>query len=213
MLSKKDVASRIDHTNLSPSATSEDITLLCNQAVEYQLKAVCVNSCYTALASDLLRGSPVLTCTVVGFPLGAMASKAKAYEAATAITHGAQEIDMVLNVGALKENRYDDLVHDINAVVDKGAVTKVILETCLLTKDEIKTACILAEKAGAHFVKTSTGYAAGGATVEDVTLMKNTVPSLKVKAAGGIKTFEDAVAMIEAGADRIGASRSLEIIT
>jgi len=212
MLSKKEVASSIDHTNLSPSATSEDIKRLCQEAVQNKFKAVCVNSCYTRLASTFLKDTSVLTCTVVGFPLGAMAREAKAYEAEFAVKNGAQEIDMVQNIGALKENRYHDLQKDIEAVVSQGVPTKVILETCLLTEEEIVTACKIAQQAGAHFVKTSTGYSVRGATIEDVQLMKKTVPDLKVKAAGGIKTFEQAVAMIEAGADRIGASRSLEII-
>lgn len=210
---KEDLASYIDHTNLAPSATSEDIRNLCNEAQTHHFKAVCINSCYTALASQLLAGSPVLICTVVGFPLGAMATEAKAYEARIAIKNGAQEIDMVQNVGALKEKRYDYIQKDIEAVVNEGATTKVILETCLLTKEEISKACTIAEKAGAHFVKTSTGFSTGGATVEDVALMKKTVPRLKVKAAGGIRTFEDAVSMIEAGADRIGASKSVQIIS
>ncbi|KYK31188.1 MAG: deoxyribose-phosphate aldolase [Theionarchaea archaeon] len=212
MLSKKEVASSIDHTNLSPSATSEDIKRLCQEAVQNKFKAVCVNSCYTRLASTFLKDTSVLTCTVVGFPLGAMAREAKAYEAEFAVKNGAQEIDMVQNIGALKENRYHDLQKDIEAVVSQGVPTKVILETCLLTEEEIVTACKIAQQAGAHFVKTSTGYSVRGATIEDVQLMKKTVPDLKVKAAGGIKTFEQAVAIIEAGADRIGASRSLEII-
>ena len=212
MVSKEELASRIDHTNLSPSATSEDIKILCKQALQHKFKAVCINSCYTSLASTLLRNSPVLTCTVVGFPLGAMATEAKACEAKLAVKNGAQEIDMVQNIGALKEKNYDYVLTDIESVVTQGVPVKVILETCLLTRDEIIRACNLAEKAGAHFVKTSTGYSTGGATVEHVTLMKETVPSLKVKAAGGIKTFEQAVAMIKAGADRIGASGSLELI-
>ncbi len=213
MLTKKDLTSYIDHTNLTPSATSEDITNLCYEAKTYNFKAVCINSCYTFLASQLLSGSPVLICTVVGFPLGTMVTEAKAYEAKIAIKNGADEIDMVQNVGALKEKRYDYIQKDIEAVINQGATTKVILETCLLTKEEISKACMIAEKAGAHFVKTSTGFSTGGATVEDVALMKKTVPRLKVKAAGGIKTFEDAVSMIEAGADRIGASKSVQIIS
>lgn len=213
MLSKKEVASLIDHTNLSPTATSKEIRTLCNQAAKYSFKAVCINSCYTALASHLLTNTPVLTCTVVGFPLGAMATEAKAYEAKTAVTNGADEIDMVQNIGALKENNHQYVRQDIEAVVSAGVPTKVILETCLLTKEEIVTACTIAAEAGADFVKTSTGYSTGGATIEAVSLMKKTVPHLKVKAAGGIRTFEDAVAMIQAGADRIGASGSVQIIS
>ena len=213
MLSKKDVASFIDHTNLSPAATSADIELLCEQARVHHFKAVCVNSCYTELVSTLLKDSSVLTCVVVGFPLGAMATEAKVCEAEFAVEHGADEVDMVQNIGALKEGNVEYVRNDIEAVVGQGVITKVILETSLLTREEIVAACKTAEKAGAHFVKTSTGFAGGGATVEDVTLMKKAVPHLKVKAAGGIKTFYDAAALIRAGADRIGASRSLEIIT
>lgn len=213
MLSKEELASYIDHTNLSPSATSEDIKTLCTQAAKHNFKAVCINSCYAKLASNLLKDSPVSTCTVVGFPLGAMATESKAYEAHIAVENGSDEIDMVQNIGALKEKLYDYVRKDIEAVVSQGVTTKVILETCLLSKEEIVTACSIAEKAGAHFVKTSTGFSAGGATVADVSLMKKTVPKLKVKAAGGIKTFEDALTMIKAGADRIGASRSVEIIS
>jgi len=212
MLSKEELRSFIDHTNLSPSATSQDIRKLCKEAIENRFKAVCVNSCYTQLASTLLKNTPVLVCTVVGFPLGAMATEAKAYEAEIAVQNGAQEIDMVQNIGILKEGSYEYLQEDIEAVVNQGVTTKVILETCLLTREEIAAACTIAAKAKAHFVKTSTGYSTGGATIEAVKLMKETVPHLKVKAAGGIKTFEQARVLIDAGADRIGASRSLDII-
>lgn len=207
------MAKYIDHTNLSPSATREDITTLCEEARTYGFKTVCVNSCHVAHAARLLRDSAVLTCSVVGFPLGAMDPRSKAYEAAVAVEQGADEIDMVQNIGALKESRYEYLQEDIEGVVECGARVKVILETCLLTDEEIVTACKIAEKAGAHFVKTSTGFSSGGATLHHVSLMKKTVPRLKIKAAGGIKTFEDAVAMIEAGADRIGASRGIDIVS
>lgn len=213
MITRKEIAAYIDHTNLSPDATSEDIEALCEQAHRHDFKAVCVNSCHVAHAAHLLRDSPVLICSVVGFPLGAMEPQAKAYEAALAVEQGADEIDMVQNIGAVKEKTYEKVLRDIEGVVRCGARVKVILETCLLTPSEIIAACRIAEKAGAHFVKTSTGFSTGGATTEYVSLMKKTVPDMKVKAAGGIKTFEDAVNMIEAGADRIGASRSLDIIS
>jgi deoxyribose-phosphate aldolase len=213
MISKKEMAAYIDHTNLSPSATSSDIETLCQQAHRHGFKAVCVNSSQVPHAARLLRDSAVLTCSVVGFPLGAMDPQAKAYEAVVAVEQGADEIDMVQNIGALKEQNGEYLLNDMEGVVRCGARIKVILETCLLTPDEIITACKTAEKAGAHFVKTSTGFSTGGATVSDVSLMKKTVPRLRVKAAGGIKTFQDAVKMIEAGADRIGASRGIDIIS
>jgi deoxyribose-phosphate aldolase len=213
MIVKKEIAAYIDHTNLSPSATTVDIEALCEQARRYGFKAVCINSCHVARAAHLLRDSAVLTCSAVGFPLGAMDPRSKACEAAVAVEQGADEIDMVQNIGALKESRYDYLQKDIEGVVRCGARIKVILETCLLTDDEIVTACKIAEKAGAHFVKTSTGFSTGGATLHHVSLMKKTVPRLKVKAAGGIKTFDDAVAMIEAGADRIGASKGIDIVS
>ena len=209
------LAKMIDHTELKPNATEERIRSLCSEAIEHGFGAVCVNSCNVRIAAKMLDGSGVTVCSVVGFPLGAMATSAKAYEARTAVEDGAAEIDMVLNVGALKSRNLDYVRNDIAAVVAAvpSAFVKVILETGYLEEDEIVLACHLAEEAGAHFVKTSTGFGPRGATVEDVRLMRKTVGNrLGVKAAGGIRTFEDAVAMIEAGATRIGASRGIDIL-
>ncbi|MHA1653606.1 MAG: deoxyribose-phosphate aldolase [Candidatus Thorarchaeota archaeon] len=209
------LAKMIDHTELKPNATEERIRNLCSEAIEHGFGAVCVNGCNVQTAAKMLDGSGVAVCSVVGFPLGAMATSAKAYEARTAVEDGAAEIDMVLNVGALKSRNLDYVRNDIAAVVAAvpSAIVKVILETGYLEEDEIVLACRLAEEAGAHFVKTSTGFGPRGATVEDVRLMRKTVGDrLGVKAAGGIRTFEDAVAMIEAGATRIGASRGIDIL-
>lgn len=206
----------IDHTILKPAATAADVEAICREAVEYEFASVCVNTCHVRLVSRLLSGSPVKTCVVVGFPLGAMATEAKAFEAKHAVSNGAQEVDMVLNVGALKE-RNDSLVEqDIRAVKEAcgSALLKVILETCLLSDEEKERACRLAVKAGADFVKTSTGFSTGGATAHDVALMRKTVgPNVGVKASGGIRTREDALSMIEAGASRIGASASVQIVS
>ena len=202
----------IDHTILKPAATAADVEAICREAVEYEFASVCVNTCHVRLVSRLLSGSPVKTCVVVGFPLGAMATEAKAFEAKHAVSNGAQEVDMVLNVGALKE-RNDSLVEqDIRAVKEAcgSALLKVILETCLLSDEEKERACRLAVKAGADFVKTSTGCA----TAHYVALMRKTVgPNVGVKASGGIRTREDALSMIEAGASRIGASASVQIVS
>jgi deoxyribose-phosphate aldolase len=207
----------IDHTLLKPEATEEDIRKLCGEAKEYHFYSVCVNSSYVELAAMELAGSDTKVCAVVGFPLGAMDLNSKAFEADQACLHGAAEIDMVIHVGALKEGRYDYVSNDIAAVVsvaaDYDAKVKVILETCLLTKDEIVKACELAVQAGAHFVKTSTGFSTGGATVEDVALMRATVgDKAQVKASGGIRDIEKAKAMIAAGADRLGTSASIAIV-
>ncbi|HHX13615.1 MAG TPA: deoxyribose-phosphate aldolase [Clostridiales bacterium] len=207
----------IDHTMLKADASRAEIEQLCREAIDYGFYAVCVNSANVAPARTLLAGSPVKIASVVGFPLGAMHSDAKAAEAAIAAAEGAAEIDMVLSVGYLKDGHYDQVQSDIARVVraaaDHGAIVKVILETCLLSDDEIVRACRLAHKAGAAFVKTSTGFSTGGATIEHVRLMKQTVgDTLQVKASGGIRTYEQALAMIKAGADRIGASRSVEIV-
>jgi len=210
------LARMIDHTELKPTATPDRIRELCAEAVKFGFGAVCVNSCYVQLASSTLSGSQVAVCSVVGFPLGAMSSEAKAYEARTAVKDGATEIDMVLNVGLLKAGRIDDVRRDIEAVVQATGddIVKVILETGYLTTDEIVEACRAAERAGAHFVKTSTGFGPRGATVEDVRLMRSVVGDrLGVKAAGGIRTLEDALAMIDAGANRIGASRGITILS
>ena len=204
----------IDHTLLKPDATREDVRRICAEAKKYDFASVCVNSCYTALVRGELRGSDVRTCCVVGFPLGAMSTAAKAFEAEQACADGAQEIDMVLNVGALKAGNDEYVLRDIGAVVAAalGATVKVILETCLLSDDEIVRACRLAVQAGAAFVKTSTGFGSGGASVHDVALMRQTVgPDIGVKASGGLRTRADAVKMIEAGANRIGTSAGTAI--
>ena len=209
------IASMIDHTILKADTTIEQVKKICDEAKEYKFKSVCVNSCYTKFASDELKDSGVLVCTVVGFPLGTMDSKAKAFETARAIELGANEIDMVINIAALKDQQDELVERDIRAVVEaaKGkAIVKVIIETCLLTKEEKVRACELSVKAGADFVKTSTGFSTGGATVEDIRLMRETVgPEIGVKASGGVRSREDALAMVEAGATRIGASSGVSI--
>ncbi|QOX63614.1 deoxyribose-phosphate aldolase [Anoxybacterium hadale] len=205
-----------DHTVLKPEATEADVTKLCKEAKEYDFFAVCVNSCYVPLAKKLLDGTSVQVAAVVGFPLGACCTEAKVFETEWACREGAKEIDMVIHVGALKEKRFDYIKKDISEVVaaamEFDAIVKVILETCLLTDEEIVKACELAKEAGAAFVKTSTGFSKDGATAHHVALMKKTVgDELQVKASGGIRDLAKTLAMIEAGADRIGASASVEI--
>jgi deoxyribose-phosphate aldolase len=213
-----DLARYIDHTILKASATEEQVRELCAQALEFNFRSVCVNPTWVPLAAGLLRGSEVLTCTVVGFPLGANESAIKAMEARRAIRNGAREIDMVINVGALKSGNDALVLADIRSVVedcvDGNAVCKVILETALLDDDEKRRACELARTARAHFVKTSTGFSTAGATVGDVALMAEVVrgAGMEVKASGGISSYSDARAMIEAGATRLGASASVGII-
>ena len=210
------IAKYIDHTLLKADARKEDIEKLCSEAFHNGFASVCVNSCWVPLASELLAGTDVKVCTVVGFPLGAASGKAKAAEAAEAAKQGAVEIDMVMNIGMLKSGMLDDAKEDIQEVRDavKGRTLKVIIETCLLTDEEKREACRLAAEAGADFVKTSTGFSTGGATVHDVELMKEAVApyGLKVKASGGIRNYRDAKAMIDAGADRIGASAGIAIV-
>ncbi|HWQ78247.1 MAG TPA: deoxyribose-phosphate aldolase [Anaerovoracaceae bacterium] len=206
-----------DHTLLKPEATEEEVAKLCREAKEYGFYAVCVNSCYVPLAAEILRGTDVKIASVVGFPLGACSMDVKAFETEWACSEGAEEIDMVIHVGALKEGRYDYVRQDIATVVavaeEHGAAVKVILETCLLTDEEIVKACELSREAGASFVKTSTGFSKAGATAHHVALMKKTVGrDLRVKASGGIRDLAKAVEMIKAGADRIGASASVEIV-
>ena len=204
----------IDHTNLKPSAVKADIKKLCKEALNNRFASVCINSSYVSYAKQLLKNSDVKVCAVAGFPLGACMSSVKAFEAAEAVKAGAEEIDMVINVGFLKDGRYDEVLEDIRGVVAAscGCSVKVIIETCLLTDEEKVKACELAEQAGADFVKTSTGFSTGGATVEDVELMRNSVtPKVRVKAAGGIRDYETAFAMVNAGADRLGTSQSLAI--
>lgn len=205
-----------DHTNLKPDATKDDIHRLCEEAKQYDFASVCVNGIYTAFAKECLLGSDVKTCVVVGFPLGAMSTEAKAFETKKAVEDGADEIDMVIPVGLLKSGEYDSVYTDIKAVRDacEGKVLKVIFENCLLTENEIIKACELSVKAGADYVKTSTGFSTGGATVGDVALMKSHVGGhCKVKAAGGIRDYNTAAAMIDAGADRLGTSATIKIVS
>ena len=215
-MKKNALAKYIDHTLLKPDATEAQIEKLCAEAREYGFASVCVNSCYASLAARLLAGSDVAVCCVVGFPLGAATTAAKAFEAADAAQNGATEIDMVINVGAAKDGRWDDVEADIAGVaaaIEGKALLKVIIETCLLTDAEKIEACRAAVRAGADFVKTSTGFSKAGATAADVALMRKTVgPEIGVKAAGGIRTCADAMAMIEAGASRIGASAGIAIL-
>ncbi|RYI31504.1 deoxyribose-phosphate aldolase [Bacillus infantis] len=210
------VAKMIDHTLLKADATREQIEVLCSEAKEYSFASVCVNPAWVSYASELLEGSGVDVCTVIGFPLGASTPEVKAFETKNAIENGATEVDMVINIGALKSGSSDLVEADIRAVVEaaKGkALTKVIIETSLLTEDEKVLACELAVKAGTDFVKTSTGFSTGGATVEDIRLMRKTVgPEIGVKASGGVRSTEDAQQMIEAGATRIGASSGVAIV-
>lgn len=206
----------IDHTLLKAAATDEQITKLCEEAKQYNFASVCVNTCYVPLAAKLLANTGVKTCCVVGFPLGAMSSESKAQEAIDAIRNGANEVDMVVNVGKIKSKDWAYVKQDIEAVVlaCRGkALTKVIIETCLLTDEEKVKVCTVAKLAGADFVKTSTGFSTGGATAEDVKLMRQTVgPDMGVKASGGVRTYEDAMKMIQAGATRLGTSNGVAII-
>ena len=206
----------IDHTLLKPESTQEQIDHLLSEAVEYQFASVCVNPTWVAHCSKTLAGTGVKVCTVVGFPLGANTSSVKAFETKDAIANGADEIDMVINVGQLKSGQYEVVEADIRAVVEasQDKLVKVIIETCLLTNDEKVKACQLAVSAGADFVKTSTGFSAAGATVEDIVLMRETVgPNIGVKAAGGARSYEDAEAFIEAGATRIGTASGVAIVS
>jgi deoxyribose-phosphate aldolase len=212
-----DLARLIDHTLLKPEATKSEIEKLCAEAKKYNFASVCINPSYVALCSKLLRDTSVKVCTVIGFPLGATTTATKTFEAEQALRDGAQELDMVINVGMLKSGEYEYVENDIFAVITTcrryGALTKVILETALLTDEEKIKACLLAKKAGADFVKTSTGFSKGGATVGDIALMRKVVGSaMGVKASGGVRTREEALAMVASGADRIGASASVKIV-
>ncbi len=215
VVSAADIAARIDHTLLKAEATSDEVRELCKEAREHQFASVCVNPGFVALAADLLRGSPVKVCTVVGFPLGATTTFSKVSETKEAVANGADEIDMVINIGALK-NGEDHLVEDdMREVVraSSGRITKAIFETALLSDDEVIRASRMAKRAGLDFVKTSTGFGPGGATVHHVALMRKTVGrSMGVKASGGVRDLEGARAMIDAGATRIGASASVKIV-
>lgn len=210
------IAKMIDHTLLKADATKEQIVTLCEEAKKYTFASVCVNPTWVKVASELLNGTEVKVCTVIGFPLGANTSATKAFETEDAIKNGATEVDMVINIGALKDKNYDLVKEDIKAVVDaaKGkALSKVIIETSLLTNEEKEIACKIAVEAGADFVKTSTGFSTGGATVEDISLMRKTVgPEIGVKASGGVRSSEDTEKMITAGATRIGASSGVAIV-
>ncbi len=215
MLSGAEIAKYIDHTNLKATATQADIETLCAEARRYGFRAVCINPSQVVNAVKLLEGTEVRVATVIGFPLGATTSLTKAREAEEAVAAGAAELDMVINIGALKEGRPDRVRDDIKAVVKAGAgaLVKVILETCYLTDEEKVLACRTAEEAGAHFVKTSTGFGTGGATIEDVRLLRaNVSPALGVKAAGGIRDIEAARAFIAAGATRLGTSAGVGIV-
>jgi deoxyribose-phosphate aldolase len=211
------LAKYIDHTLLKPDATQQEIAQLCFEARKYGFASVCVNPTWVSLCAELLKGSPVKVCTVIGFPLGATSSETKAFETETAIRQGATEIDMVINIGALKARDLETVARDIRGVVNAahahGIIVKVIIETSLLTDEEKTIASLISKEAGADFVKTSTGFAGGGATVHDVELMRKAVgPQMGVKASGGVRTYEDAASMIKAGATRIGASAGVKII-
>lgn len=211
-----DLAKYIDHTLLKPESTRADIARVCEEAKHYNTASVCVNPCWIGYVAEKLKGTDVTPCCVIGFPLGATLPEVKAYETAAAIRDGAKEVDMVINIGALRGAEFETVYEDIKAVVDAAAgkaLVKVIIETCLLTDEQKVIACKLAKQAGADYVKTSTGFSTGGAKVEDVRLMRETVgPEMGVKASGGVRTKEDAEAMIAAGASRIGASSSKKII-
>lgn len=205
----------IDHTILNPDATKDEVIKVIDEAKAYDFASVCLEPCWVTLAAERLADSEVKVCTVIGFPLGANTKTVKAFEAKEAVENGADEVDMVLNIGALKSGEYDLVLEDMKAVREaaKGAVVKVILETCLLTDEEKKKACALAKEAGMDFVKTSTGFSTAGATTEDVKLMREAVgDAMGVKASGGIRDRETAEAMIAAGASRIGASKSIAIV-
>ena len=214
-LTREELASYIDHTLLKPEASREQIRAVCEEAKQYHFASVCVNPCWVPLIAEELKGSGVSVCCVIGFPLGASLSSVKAFEAREAVAAGAQEIDMVINIGAVKSGGWELVREDIAAVnAAKGtAKLKVIIETCLLTDEEKVRVCQIAKEVGADFVKTSTGFSTGGATVHDVELMRKTVgPEMGVKASGGVRTLADALAMIEAGASRLGASAGVKII-
>lgn len=212
------LARMIDHTMLKPDATPEEITTLCEEAKKYNFASVCINPSFVPLCSNLLKGTQVKVCTVIGFPLGATTTATKRAEAEEVLNEGAQEIDMVINIGKLKASDYKYVFNDINQVVlaakRKNAVAKVIIETALLTDEEKVKACLVSKEAKADFVKTSTGFSKGGATAGDIALMRYVVgSSVGVKASGGVRSLEDAETMIKSGADRIGASASVKIVT
>ena len=207
----------IDHTVLKAQTTEADVKKVCEEAKEYGFFSVCINPAYIEFSKEQLKGSDVKVCTVIGFPLGANTSEVKAFETIDAIKKGADEVDMVINIGALKDKKYDYVQNDIKAVVDAAdgkALVKVIIETCYLTDEEKKIVCELAKKAGTDYVKTSTGFGTGGSTPQDIKLMRETVgENIGVKASGGVRSTADAQAVISAGASRIGASASISIVT
>ncbi len=216
-LNPEELAKMIDHTLLKPDATSAQIEQICAEARQYGFASVCVNPTHVHACAELLKDASPVVCTVIGFPLGASASIVKSYETEIAIEDGADEIDMVINIGALKDGNDQLVLDDITGVVEtahsKDKLVKVIIETCLLTDEEKERACKLAKEANADFVKTSTGFAGGGATVEDIALMRRVVgPKVGVKASGGVRSYEDAVALVEAGATRLGASAGVKIM-
>ncbi|HBU12834.1 MAG TPA: deoxyribose-phosphate aldolase [Clostridiales bacterium] len=216
-LAPADVARYIDHTILKPEASRQAVAKVCGEAKQYRFASVCVNPCYIGFVAGELAGSGVAPCCVVGFPLGACTPEAKAFEAKDAAANGAKEIDMVINVGAIKSGDWALVKRDIAGVVEavRGrAIVKVIIETCLLTDEEKVKACVVSKLAGAQFVKTSTGFSTGGATAEDVRLMRETVgQNIGVKASGGVKTYEDALVMLRAGANRLGTSAGVAIVS
>lgn len=215
-MNKLTLASYIDHTLLRADALELDVIKLCREALEYKFASVCINPAFVKLAYSFLKDTDIKVCTVIGFPLGATISEAKAFETEVSINNGASEIDMVINIGALKSGKYDIVENDIKTVADKckgKALLKVIIETCLLTDEEKVRACEIAKSAGADFVKTSTGFSTSGATVEDIQLMRKCVgKEMGVKASGGIRDYETTMKMIEAGATRVGASASVKIV-
>lgn len=213
----EEIASFIDHTLLKPEATAEQVKIICQEARQHAFAAVCVNPSFVPLVHGLLKGTKILVCAVAGFPLGASLPSIKAFETLTLLEHGANEIDMVINIGALKDGAYGLVLNDIAGVVqtahNQQAQVKVIIETGLLSQQEKILACLLSKAAGADFVKTSTGFSTGGATVEDIDLMHRIVgPQVKVKASGGVRNLADALAMIQAGASRIGTSSGIKIL-
>ena len=205
----------IDHTVLKPETQEAAVVKLCKEALEHNFASVCVNPTFVELCSKMLKGSEVKVCTVIGFPLGANTKEVKGFEASDAVSKGAEEIDMVINIGALKDKKDDYVYEEIKYIKEccHGKLLKVIIETCLLTEEEKVRACELSKKAGADFVKTSTGFSTGGATKEDIALMRKTVGAeLGVKASGGVRTYEDMITMIEAGATRIGTSNGVKLM-
>lgn len=214
-MNRKELAAMMDHTLLKATATTEDIEKLCQEAIDIGAASVCVNPVNVKRASKCLKDSPVKVCTVIGFPLGANTSHVKAYETRDAIKNGADEVDMVINIGALLDGKINNVEKDIHEVVQaaKGKTVKVIIETCYLNDAQIIQACEAAARAGADFVKTSTGFGTGGAKAADVLLMRKSIPdSMKVKASGGMRSLDDVLPMIDAGADRLGVSASLDIL-